>query len=259
MQKELSIILIIFLVGTLYPQEKIASIGVGLNIKNNDSITYNFSFSFNRTPAVEEDAGPSLKVFQLGKSTIFSLRPSSQVDVGNGVENSPNNLFFDLELEGLSRIHNLKTTNILYEFAPSISADKNFYTGLLYSSLGVKLLYYNYPSDYAFYVLPGINFDLVRRVVKGTSPYGSFRIDGTLDFNLKIKKLINFTILSKLFYIRNDASVIANGTYGNLTASIDFKFPFYNKLGLSAKYSIGYDQPLYKKVNSISFGISLFK
>ena len=224
-----------------------------------------------------------MKVFRLS-DFIFGIRPSAEGDFGKDVESSPNNVLASIGIE--SQYRSGTNSVIIPELNITGSSDKTFSTGLVYCDLGVKYLYYNNPSTPRFSILPGLNFNYGQRVSDANSPNAFQRMVVSLitSFSLgenvpktktiyttkndtcfteeteiitTFKERVKFSLTTKLYSIRNDTTVISNGFYGNLTFSVDVYLT--DNFGLYGKYVLGHEQPEFKKMNSVSFGLAFFR
>jgi hypothetical protein len=266
----------------LFCQEKLADVGVGYDFTQ-ESKAFNLSVTFNRTQSADAEPGPYLKVFRLS-DVVFGIRPSAQADFGKDVESSPNNVLASI---GIESQHRLGTNYVLIpELDITGSSDKSFSTGLVYGDAGVKYLYYNNPSTPRFSILPSLHFNYGQRVTDVGTPNAFQRVVAALttsfsigdnvskknkiyvrkddtcfieetETTTKFKERVTFSLTATVYSIKNDTSVISNGTYGNLSFSVDVCLT--DDFGLSGKYVVGREQPLFKKMNAVAFGIAFFR
>jgi hypothetical protein len=252
-----SVLIWLLLVPFALCQEKLIDISTGFKFQI-DSTAFSLSFTFNRTASSDADQGPYIVVFPgFSCDDVFGLKPSIESNIGNGVESSPNNVDLDVKLHWRMQLAN--TSLLLGELAPTASSDKDFKTALLYPSLGIKFLYHNYgdSENFRFYVLPGLNFDFGSRVAKSSTPSSFHRITTSLQFQTTIVSSVDIGLNLQLFVVKNDTTVIADGSYGNMALSATYRFA--KKFGLSIKYSIGHNQPLFKKIHTLSIGFAWYR
>lgn len=237
-------------------QDKLVDFGVGINPTKKTNVL-SFSFAFNRTPSADAESGPyfwtAKNIFFKDTTDILALKPSAEANFGN-VESSQNNFLFETGLD-YSKILG-RTTRIFAELVPAFNSNKNLDTSLYYGNLGIKFLYHNYPSKIPFYIVPSLNFHSGQRI-ESSSKNLFYRIVPSVKTSAKFfKKKLTFSVEAKTFFIFND-SEIPNGSYALLNTSINFMI---NKsIGISAKYVNGYDQPIFKKIEAITLGFSIYR
>lgn len=262
---KLSIVLLFVIViyYPLYSQDKLATLGIGCDFESDSSKTaISLNFTFNRIIASSGKAGIYLwsttntifhdMLIDNNKGDIVALVPSIDVNLGN-VTSSPNNVLLEVGLTYSKPID--RTCNFLVNIAPAFTSDKNFDTSLYYGDLGVGLYYGIFPSIVSFYVVPAINFNLGRRFETNSTTF--YRIVPRLDFSIQFfKSELIVESNSKLYIINND-NAIANGVYHYTSTNINYMLT--NNVGLSLAYINGYEEPLFTKMNALTFGIAFYK
>lgn len=245
------------IVSAAFCQEKLVDIGTGIKF-NPDSIAFSLSFSFNRTASSESEQGPYIIVHKgFTRNHVWALKPSFESNIGSGTTSSPDNI--DLDLGFQYNMHLAKTSILLVNFAPTASCDKDFTTALMYPSLGIKYLYYYYgvSRQFRFYVLPGFNFDYGKRRTNSSMLPPFYRANLSLQIQTTLASCLDIGLNSQIYKIKNDTTVIADGTYGNMALSATYRFA--KKFGLTTKYSLGYNQPLFKKINTLTIGLAWYR
>jgi len=229
-------------------QQKLATLGVGV-VLGADSAAYSLSFAL---------VGSNVAFFRgFGNRDWIGLRPSAAANIGNGTRASPNNVFFDF-----AAAWSLLTTytDVLFvEVAPSASADKSFSTGLLYLATGTRYLVYrkDLASTTGFSVTPGIRVDLGRRYNEAGPSNNFYRVVPSLRANIEIGAKFTADLNTEVFVVRGDDQVIPAGSYGNVTVAVDYRLA--RVFSFTCRYVAGHDQPLYKRLNAVMIGASLYR
>ena len=104
-----------------------------------NKVVQTFSFDFNRTEKIDEKKGKSL----LFGHNNFYILPTSDVNIGDGVTSSENNILFQVNMgkafygENRKSKDNLRTSfwNKAIEFNPSYNSDKLFQEKLAFGQL----------------------------------------------------------------------------------------------------------------------------
>jgi hypothetical protein len=253
-------LLLLSIYNLLIGQTKIADLGFGIKPGNEKGI-FSFSFSFNRTEATEEDAGGYLwsKNPVLGKHDRVYLKPSAEANLGN-VESSPNNILLELPLQ-----YTIKTKpgrSFFFDLAPAFNASNTLDTGLYYIETGPQYLIYNTSNSVGFFVLPEFLFQLGKRYNK-TVDNIFYRFTPSLQTSLLLVQnedkthRLEITTSIKLFFVDNDKLAPKNSMH-LFSGSASYKLKNV-PIGFTFKYINGYDQPLFKKLNAFTFGVSFYK
>lgn len=245
----------------LHAQAPLATITVGRSFAR-DSTALSFSFGFNRGETADPSDGVYLHTWQTrGGLWGWALKPSAEVNIGNGVDVSPNNVLGSLALAGT---HFRSVSGrawqkmlLITPLSAHYTADKNFTTSLRYAEVGVQFLFYRSrgPSEWRLHLLPGLAFDLgIRRTDTVTRNFT--RATSSLSAQFK-KQLWTWTLSAKLFAIRNDTGVVADGAYGSFTTQVRRKLN--DHFGLSVEYRTGFDEPAYRRQNVGTLGFSFYQ
>jgi len=264
------IFVLVFLVSG-FGQEKLFSIGYGKTFISGDSSTFSFSLDLNRIPGKSETAGGYFINEVIGKSQWgYYVKPSMDINIGSSISSAPNNISVAIPI-GLvydaPKFNNNEGILSLYiEGAPEAISDKSFKNFLYYFSFGPFIKYEFNMSNLLLDLQTGISnaygvrnqnkirndnygritiplyFKFTCWNAKDKKVYRRIQIVNTLKYNL---------IYSDDFTLFNDKKYFFNNT----------KFDFYitSYFGLNISYNFGNEEPLFKKNNSISFGLTLAK
>jgi hypothetical protein len=250
-------------------QSKLFDIGGGFNLKHDTSGAFDFSLSFNRVEIDDPGSKDYLKWDYLNNRNVF-FKPSVEANIGSSPETSPNNILADLAFIYSSNMSTLPR-GWTYQVAlkPTASADKNFDTGLLFASLEPKAIYtFNNDTVELWAIIQPIGYDrgyrakeemyptvfhrAVQKLKGGISICPKVTDASANDYYYRLKWEADFT----LYNIWNDTTVIANGSYGFLKTSLTYMFS--KRLGISAKYTVGHEQPKFEKIHTLLFGLSIY-
>ncbi len=272
-----TIIIIVALVSlqNQYCQERIFSIGYGKTFVTTDSSTLSLTLDLNRIPGQSEKAGGYYFVNEVFDTTDINsgwgyyVKPSIDINIGSGITGSPNNISLGVPV---GVVYDFKKTNIgifsLYiDGSPELIADKGFNNNLYYFSINTYL-------KYEF-----LNDNIILDILAGLTNANGFRnqinieqVDGYGRFTLPVfLKLLCWNAVSKAGkkYKRISwaNSFKQNYVYSdNNTINTDDRYTFFNSkfdfyifpnLGLNVTYNNGKEEPIFKRSNSISFGITL--
>ncbi len=276
-------------------QQKIASLGIGAS-RTPDSVSYTFSFAFNRTDPSDVEAGPSLWGGSY-RGTSLALVPTGEVNVGNGTEMSPNNVLASVHLLGSRRL-DLRYSPfdtpfvLLGDVAPSFTADKNFLTKLYYLPVGLQLVTYRTPAYPQVLIMPGVRFDIGHRVLAGANGTNFTRIVPSLSAWWQSFDGLRFEAGGTGYGINGDEAIIANGWHGYGSAGVSLRGlngeatlartreirkalkctadpvesdnckyvrePVYGAFGVSIEGKIGYQEPLYRRQSLLAVAFNWY-
>lgn len=248
-------LLFLLLSGITAAQGKLAYFGVGYNFKS-DVRAFDFNISFNRIPAVEATDGPFIAVFtNTDKTIIYAVRPSFEANVGKDAASSPNNILGDIALE-MQRPNTFFHTGILIgEISVRLNSDKDMESGLLYSNAGIKFLYYNYPAESRFYILPALNFHYGSIIASAGTPQYFTHIMPSVYTEVSPLEALTIGVKAQMYIINGNNSAVADGTYGNFMVNLSYKFT--KQFSIAVKYTVGQYEPKFVKLNNISIGLSI--
>ncbi|SDF77902.1 hypothetical protein SAMN05421827_101516 [Pedobacter terrae] len=253
-------------------QDRIFSIGYTKNFISSDSSNVSFTIDLNRIPGKSEGPGTFylINIPALEKLNFF-VKPTADVNLGSYTTLTANNVSIGLPL-GFSRKLNKDTPNTTwgtlwgsFEIGPDFIADKTFNNYLYYLSPGFALNY-SYTSTNETVVDFGVGFKygfgkrLQSVETKATNSYGKYVIPIGLALNAFKAKDDSYHHLKlsgiyKYNHILKDELSIGTGKDKNY---LQFKLDYYfmSQLGINVTYTSGYEEPLFKKVNSLAFGIT---
>lgn len=254
------------------------STGAAYDFRKN-RVSENFSLDFNRTEKIDEQDGVFLFI---SRKKDYYIRPTLDVNIGDGVTASENNVLFQLNMGKSFVDTTLCTKNSLrksgwnkkIELNPSFNSDKIFQeksvfgqvrlsTNLISSKYtdqtmctriksehslvlgGVSNLGYRYSKLYhidAFYSTAGVQFDYQSRI---------------LDSNEKdVWDAWIFGVAGSYYYIISDIPELTSDNFaGLIKASIDRYIRKNIYVGLSYKY--GNDNPEYSYVHTLALSAKI--
>lgn len=254
-------------------QDRIFAVGYTKNFVDNDSSNVSFSIDLNRMPGKSEGTG----TFYLVNAPFFEkinlfVKPTADVNLGSYTTLAANNVSIGLPV-GFSRKLNQDNPNATWgtlwgsiEIGPDLIADKTFQNYLYYLSSGVTLNY-SYTSEKETIIDFGIGFkygfgERLQSVETNTkNDYEKFIIPIGLAFNafkskdatyhhLKLSGIYKYNHI-----LKDDQTLFPNKNNSYIQVKLDYYF--ISQLGLNITYTSGYEEPLFKKVNSIALGITL--
>lgn len=267
------IVLIVFYSQRIFGQDFIR-IGAAHDFHKN-KVVQTFSFDFNRTEKVEEKKGR----FLLFDKNDFYILPTSDVNLGDGVTSSENNILFQLVMGKAfyGTTWNSKdnlTTNVwnkAIEINPSYNSDKLFSEKLSYVQLKFLLNFisarHNGPIEPIYVktehsIATGLFTNLGYRYSK---TYNTDNLYSTFGFLLDYKiRLLNskneenwvLKVTGNYYYIASDVSQLTSDNFGGIIKSSIDRLVFKNTyFGLSHKY--GNDNPNYKYVHTLELSAKI--
>ena len=257
-----------------YSQDRIFSLGYGKTFVTNDSSTLSITFDLNRIPGQTEKSGGYYFINDVigSKGWGYYLKPTMDINIGSLISSSPNNISAGLPL-GL--VYDFKETKIgIFSFyidgSPEMVADKAFKNSLYYFSVNSYIKYELKNDKILLNILTGVSNANGKRDqydIK-TDNYGRFTIPVYLKLtcwnaiahegkpNAMPFKRISWTNSLKFNSVYADDNKInkdKNYTFYNSK----FDFYFTPNFGLNITYFNGNEEPLFKRNNSISFGLTL--
>lgn len=267
------ILIIIFLINpvTGQSQDRIFSIGYAQNFINEDSSNFSFSIDLNRIPGKSEAGGNYLPVNEpVFEEVNFFIKPTADVNLGSYTTLAANNVSVGFPI-GLSRLllNANSTVGVLwgsFEIGPDFIADKSFDNYLYYASPSVNLNY-SFTSrkqtviDLGIGLKYGFGKRLQNVTTKVENSYRKYIIPVGIAINAIRSKdetyhHIKFSGIYKFNYLLEDDSILFPKK-GQVYTQLKFDYYFTGQIGINITYTAGYEEPLFKKVNSIAIGITL--
>jgi hypothetical protein len=254
-------------------QDRIFAIGYTKNFVNSDSSNISFTIDLNRMPGKSEAGGtyflvntPAFEKFN------FFVKPTADVNLGSYTTLAANNVAIGLPI-GFSRKLNKDNPDAKwgtlwgsFEVGPDFIADKSFDKYLYYVSPGVTLNY-SHSSKKQTVIDFGIGFKygfgerLLSAETKQKNSYKKYIIPIGIAFNAFKSKddsyhHLKLSVIYKYNHILKDDPTISPDKGRNY---LQFKLDYYftGQFGVNITYTSGYEEPLFKKVNSLAFGITL--
>lgn len=281
LSKSLLVIISVLTCSYSYGQEKILSIGYAKTFVSNDSTALNISFDLNRIPGQKEKAGGYYFVNEVLKGKWgYYVKPSLDVNIGSSVSSAPNNISVGLPV-GI--VYDFTKTKLgifswYLEGSPELVADKDLTNNLYYFSQNTYLKYELLSDKILLNILLGITNANGLRTHTINDEYQSDSY-GRLTFPIYSKvlfwnasnkrtvngiqkgkdfKRIHWTNTLKLNHVYKDSEIInAETNYTFFSSKIDFYF--IPNLALNVTYNNGNQEPVFKRNNSLSFGLTLAK
>jgi len=257
----------------VHAQERIFSVGIVKNYISKDSTNFAFSLDLNRIPAATEKSGGFYFYNEVlgGSQFRFYIRPSIDVNIGSGVTTAPNNISLGVPL-GL--VYDFKKPKVLswyfLELTPEAVTDKTMDNYLLYGTAG-SYLKYEYNSKTFVNIISGVSVSAGRRSysakLKGHNPYGRFTVPAYLKLNFwedstgkkgarqPFTRINTSTTFKYSNVYKDDPTITPDPTLTYFSFKLDFYF--IPRLALSIQYNNGYEEPLFKKVKSLTIGLTL--
>lgn len=238
-------------------------------------VVQTFSFDFNRTENIKEKSGR----FLLFNKNNFYILPTSDVNIGDGITSSENNILFQANIGkafygDIKKSEDKLTTNQwnkAIEFNPSYNSDKLFSEKLTFGQ--VKLLL-NFISSKHNGATEPIFIKRVHSLASGVFSNIGYRYSKTyetdklystvgllLDYKTRILNSKNdetwiFKLSGNYYYIASDVKELTTDNFGGIIKkSIDRLALKNTYVGLSHKY--GNDNPNYKYVHTLELSIKI--
>lgn len=238
-------------------------------------VVQTFSFDFNRTENIKEKSGR----FLLFNKNNFYILPTSDVNIGDGITSSENNILFQANIGkafygDIKKSEDKLTTNQwnkAIEFNPSYNSDKLFSEKLTFGQ--VKLLL-NFISSKHNGATEPIFIKRVHSLASGVFSNIGYRYSKTyetdklystvgllLDYKTRILNSKNdetwiFKLSGNYYYIASDVKELTTDNFGGIIkTSIDRLALKNTYVGLSHKY--GNDNPNYKYVHTLELSIKI--
>lgn len=258
---------------SVYGQEKLFALGYTQTFVTNDSSTLGFTLDLNRIPGQSEKAGGVYLLNNTIGSTKFGyyIKPTADVNVGSSVSSAPNNISVGMPI-GLA--YDIPKTPIgiftaYLDVSPELVADKGFRNNLYYLSQNLYVKY-ELNSSVLINLIGGLSHATGNRdqYEVGTSRYRRFTIPAYLkmafwnDTSRKEKafKRISWITTYKYNSVYADYTnpVTNDGAKGKSYNFVSSKFDFYitPNFGINVTYFNGFEEPLFKRNNSLSLGVS---
>lgn len=251
---------------SILAQERIVSFGYGKTFVDDDSSTFVITFDLNRIPGSSEKGGGYFFINEpIGDSKLgYYLKPSMDLNIGSGTSSAPNNISlgfpFGLAYDFIETSAGIFTLNL--EFAPEGVSDKSLANTLLYFSMGPFLQYEFTEKKYSVYIATGANYALGNRYISEASDNSYRRLNFPTYLKFRCwsfkKDPTKYRIHLSSIYKNNRVLKDTESSEQNYSY-LNFKFDFYliPTLGINITYNNGHEEPLFKRNNSISFGITL--
>jgi hypothetical protein len=276
--KTLKIILLAALQTLLVKQavgQDFLRIGAAHDFQKN-KIVQTFSLDFNRTEKIDEKKGRYLLV----SSADYYLLPTSDINLGDGVTSSENNVLAQLNagkafLGTISRSpKNSLVGNVwnkAIEFNPSYNSDRDFREKLTYGQLKFLL---NFVSQRHNSATEPIFVQAVHSFAVGAFGNEGYRFSKTYDtgnfystagvlldyksrlLNAKNEENWVFKVTGNYYCILSEVDQLTSDNFGGLIkSSIDRRVVKTAYLGVMHKY--GNDNPNYAYVNTLEFSLKI--
>ncbi|OXB21479.1 hypothetical protein B0A80_16925 [Flavobacterium tructae] len=243
-------------------------LGYTKNYFEKDSTNITLNFDLNRIPGSSEKNTDTYLYNENMKNEKFGLyvKPTADINIGSGTTTAPNNISVALPF-GIA-YDSTPFAQLSFEIGPEIVGDKNFDNYLIYGNTGV---YYRW--EYKKKVL--VNLAAGAGMAHGTRTYldekkkanGYSRFTVPLYFKFGFwngekngvpyqkLQLVNSFKFNNVFedndLITPEPNMIFNTTRIDLYLNANF--------AITAQYQYGQEEPLFKKLKTMSFGITLAK
>lgn len=275
---KLKIYLLLIVLGASYCNKVSAQdfirVGAAHDFQKN-KVVQTFSFDFNRTEKIDEKKG---RFILFDHNNIYIL-PSSDVNIGDGITSSENNILFQINMgkafygEKWKSKDNLRTSawNKAIEFNPSYNSDKLFQEKLAFSQL--KLLV-NLISQKHKDATENTYIQSVHSLTFGGFSNLGYRYSKThdaddlystagilIDYKTRILNSQNeetwvFKVSGNYYYIVSDVKQLTTDNFGGLIKSSIDRRVFKNTfIGITHKY--GNDNPNYKYVHTLELSVKI--
>jgi hypothetical protein len=260
--------LVFFFSQISYAQERLFFLGYTKNYISSDSTNFTLNFDLNRIPGATEKVGGTFIYNDVLKESQWRLyiKPSADINIGSGTTTAANNINVGLPI-GFS-YDGIKLSELSFEGSPEFVADKSFDNFLFYGSVGA---YFKVESKRKtlLNISTGLTLSNGKRTYsdkgKNTNSYGRFTIPLYVKFAFKNAKEQKDTTKTYYRFQFSNTIKINNVYKDNATITPDpslfytngkFEFYFTPRLAFAIGYTYGYEEPLFKKVNSLSFGLT---
>jgi hypothetical protein len=244
------------------------SAGAVYDIQEN-KVVQNFSFDFNRTEKIDEKKGR----FLFFDHNNFYILPTSDVNIGDGVTASENNILFQINTgkafygEKRKSKDYLRTSawNKAIEFNPSYNSDKLFQEKLVFGQfkLLVNLISQKHKDETEDTYIQSVHSitlggfsNLGYRYSKTNNTNALYSTAGILiDYKTRILNAKNentwiFSVTGNYYYIVSDVQQLTTDNFAGLIKSSINRQIFKNTfIGLSYKY--GNDNPNYQYIHTL--------
>ncbi|MEL1254149.1 hypothetical protein AAEO57_10205 [Flavobacterium sp. DGU38] len=265
---KLYLLLALILSLNINAQERLFFIGYTKNYFSKDSTNVTFNFDLNRIPGSSEKIAGTYLYNGTLKNDKFGLylKPTADINIGSGTTTAPNNINVGLPL-GFA-YDGIPYSEVIFEIGPEMVADKNFDNYLFYGSAGL-FLRYEYKNDILFNLSTGANISHGTRTysdeIQKANGYSRFTIPTYVKFCFwnaskddEHYYKVHLTNTFKFNNVFEDNNVITPDPHMifNTTKLDLYIIP---QLAISAQYQYGYEEPLFKKIKSLSLGISFAK
>lgn len=276
--KIILVILFCFLFSMQGSCQDVVRFGLGTAFSDSTKFIQTISLDFNRTENVKEKAGNSI----IYKSNGFYFTPTSDVNLGEGINSAENNLLFQLSFGKvfLGELKNLnlkqKQFNQTIEFNPSYNANKTFAEKLIFGQLAYKINFIQskftggqesqdyVKNGFLLSISPQLNVGVRESSSEDNSVlYATTGLRTSLKYRLlslnnkkEVYEDLVFTLnaLGSLIISELD-SLFDEDFAGKFSISIDKHILPNTKLNLT--YKVGNESPTYNKYNSLDFGVKV--
>ncbi|RAK19578.1 hypothetical protein B0I03_1105 [Flavobacterium aquaticum] len=240
-----------------------------------NKVVQTFSFDFNRTEKIDEKKGR----FLLFDHNNFYILPTSDVNIGDGITSSENNILFQINMgkafygKEWKNKDNLRTSawNKAMEFNPSYNSDKLFQEKLVFGQFKflVNLISQKHKDKSENTYIQNVHSltfggfsNIGYRYSKTYDTDNLYSNAGILmDYKTRILNSKNvdnwiFKVTGNYYHIISDVQQLTNDNFGGIIKSSIDRLIFKNTyIGLSHKY--GNDNPNYKYVNTLEISTKI--
>lgn len=255
----------------VYGQESLFSFGYGKTFVTTDSSTINLTIDLNRIPGKSESLGGIFFANEpLGGSNSkwgYYWKPTIDVNLGSGVSSAPNNIAIGTTFGFANDLSKAKAGifTFLFEISPEIIADKSFNNKLHYVSIGPYIDYEFLQGGFLLHALVGLNNanGFRQQIEKKEYAYGRLTMPIIIKMafwptshkgkDYKRISLSNRVKLNKIY--KDDFTITKQKNY--FFNSTKFDFYFLPNVGVNFTYNYGYEEPVFKKNNAYSIGLTI--
>jgi hypothetical protein len=250
-------------------QERLFFIGWTKNYISKDSTNFAFNIDLNRIPGSTEKVGGTFFLNTTKNTSKWGwyIKPSIDVNIGTGTTTAANNINVGIPV-GLA-YDGIPFSEFFIEGSPELVADKTFDNYLIYYSIG-PYFKYEYLKNVLFNVLTGVAVANGKRTYSSKSKENNSYGRVTVPIYLKLSFLkttsgtgatakdyrrIHITHSFKFNYVYNDNSTTTPdpSLFYNTTKA---EYYFIPRLAFAASYTSGYEEPLFKKIKTVSIGLT---